>query len=275
MGNHSGGTNRGAFAARAKARTTAGGGSGTRTAAAKPATKLAAEGVHEHSARLQREGGLAKEVRPGHEKAIGNMPESYRTDPFNMPKPSTIKTVYGEHQYGAVLHNYTHETLREEARAQGIEHTGRSKAETISIMTARATEGRYSANFGSTAKATGGAKRASTATAGAPMSGGRARSAQGERIGATKAPLAELVPIGNMPAGYRTDPFSSPIPDHLVRVFGRPQLARALHEYTVAALKETADQYQARHPGTKPTNRGRRDALTAYIIGQYDQEQAK
>lgn len=89
-----------------------------------------------------------------------------------------------------------------------------------------------------------------------------------------KGSLPELVPVGNVP-GFRSDPFSPPNPDNLVRVFGRPQLARALHDYTVEALKETAAQYEARHPGTKPTNRGRRDSLIAYIVQQYGNEHSR
>ncbi len=86
-----------------------------------------------------------------------------------------------------------------------------------------------------------------------------------------KEPLPELVPIGNIP-GYQSDPFSPPKPDVLIRIYGRAQLARALHDYTVEALKETAAQYEAKYPGTKPTNRGQRAPLIAYIVKQSSKE---
>lgn len=85
-----------------------------------------------------------------------------------------------------------------------------------------------------------------------------------------KAPaqaLPPLVPIGHVP-GYHVDPFNAPDPHFLVRLYGHDQLARALYDYTVDMLKETAAQLEREHPGTKPDNRGRRDALIAYIVEQ-------
>lgn len=89
----------------------------------------------------------------------------------------------------------------------------------------------------------------------------------------SRLPLQELIPIGNPPPGYVTDPIHAPEVSLLIRIYGRAQLGRALHDYTVDALKEVAARYEARHPGTKPANRGRRDALIAYIVDQHDRAQ--
>lgn len=84
---------------------------------------------------------------------------------------------------------------------------------------------------------------------------------------AKSAPLPPLVPIRRIP-DYHADPFNAPDPHFLVRLYGHDQLARALYDYTVDMLKETAAQLEREHPGTKPDNRGRRDALIAYIVEQ-------
>jgi hypothetical protein len=87
------------------------------------------------------------------------------------------------------------------------------------------------------------------------------------------APKSELIPIGSIP-GWKVDPLAPPNPHALTQVYGRGQLARALDDYTVDALKETAAQFEAKFPGTKPTNRGQRVPLITYIVNQYDLEQS-
>jgi hypothetical protein len=118
-------------------------------AAPKAPRAAKAEGIHERSARLQREGGLQAEVQPvgarGHLEAIGRVHES-ALDPYAPPNPSALRTLYGEHQLGAALSRYSGEKVREAARQVGVT-PGRSKAETVSRITAAVTEGRYSANF--------------------------------------------------------------------------------------------------------------------------------
>ncbi len=99
----------------------------------------------------------------------------------------------------------------------------------------------------------------------------RSAGAGGSRARGSRIPVSELVPIGNIP-GWQSDPFSPPNPHILIQVYGRAQLARALDEYTVEALKQTAATYEAKFPGTKPTNRGQRAPLIAYIVAQYDRE---
>lgn len=101
----------------------------------------------------------------------------------------------------------------------------------------------------------------------------RSSKAGGSKPTGSRAQASELVPIGNIP-GWQADPFSPPNPHALTQVYGRPQLARALDDYTVEALKQAAAEYEARFPGTKPTNRGQRAPLIAYIVAQYDREQA-
>ena len=51
-----------------------------------------------------------------------------------------------------------------------------------------------------------------------------------------------------------------------MQVYGKHQLERALQEYSHDRLKQTALQIEARNPGTKPANRGRRDSIIAYIV---------
>lgn len=78
--------------------------------------------------------------------------------------------------------------------------------------------------------------------------------------------LPPLVPIRTGEAFRPPDPFAPPDPAFLIYVYGKAQLGRALHEYTVDMLKLTAAKIEREHPGTKPTNRGQRAALIDYIV---------
>lgn len=91
---------------------------------------------------------------------------------------------------------------------------------------------------------------------------------QGATQKATKAPQSPLVPVGRLLPGERLtiDPSAPPDPAFLIRVWGRDQLALALEPYMVDMLKETAALIEAAHPGTKPTNRGRKTSLISYIV---------
>ena len=62
------------------------------------------------------------------------------------------------------------------------------------------------------------------------------------------------------------DPFAPPDPHDIIRVYGYHQLGRALQDYTLDMLKQTADKVQAEHPGTKPKSRGSKAAVIAYIV---------
>jgi hypothetical protein len=95
------------------------------------------------------------------------------------------------------------------------------------------------------------------------LGGGRAR-----RASRQTETLPPLVAVGHMEPGERLtiNPAAPPDPRFLIRVYGREQLARALQPYMVEMLKETAEQVEREHPGTKPTNRGQRKALIDYIV---------
>lgn len=151
-----------------------GGGEGAKTARGGASSKggnakAAAEDMHARSARLQRAGGLRSEAQPdahnGAEalrskieptRSHATHPEEYERQ-FGAPEinlskglnPHEIAWQYGEHQTGAVLTRYNHEQLRAAAHEIGIQ-PGRSKADTVSRLTAHVTQGRYSANFGGT-----------------------------------------------------------------------------------------------------------------------------
>lgn len=78
-------------------------------------------------------------------------------------------------------------------------------------------------------------------------------------------PLAKLVPI--VPPGeIRIDPHAPLDPYILIRLYGGHQLRAALDGYTLASLKEASATTQERNPGTKPTNKGRKDAIIDYIV---------
>ncbi len=84
--------------------------------------------------------------------------------------------------------------------------------------------------------------------------------------------LPPLVPVRTDLPFRPVDPFAPPSPQFLSEVYGRPQLGRALQEYTVDILKRTAAVTQARYPGTKPRNGGQKQPLIDYIVEQFDNE---
>jgi hypothetical protein len=49
-------------------------------------------------------------------------------------------------------------------------------------------------------------------------------------------------------------------------VYGKQELDRALRKYTVSVLNRTAAVIERAHPDTKPTNRGNRAGLIAYLV---------
>lgn len=78
--------------------------------------------------------------------------------------------------------------------------------------------------------------------------------------------LPPLEPVRTDLAFRPVDPFAPPDPQFLIQVYGRHQLARALQGYSVDVLKRTVEVIEQQHPGTKPANRGRKDAVIAYIV---------
>jgi hypothetical protein len=87
-----------------------------------------------------------------------------------------------------------------------------------------------------------------------------------QRTTAKRETLPPLVPIRTDLPWRGIDPFAPPDPKFLIQVYGKQQLDRALREYSIPVLKRTAEVVERAHPGTKPTNRGQRDALIAYIV---------
>lgn len=79
------------------------------------------------------------------------------------------------------------------------------------------------------------------------------------------AERVELVPREQVTA-REPNPGGAPDPYYLLELYGADQLAFALARYKVADLKLAAELVQQRNPGTKPTNKGNRDALIAYIV---------
>jgi hypothetical protein len=84
--------------------------------------------------------------------------------------------------------------------------------------------------------------------------------------------LPPLVPIRRIEGPLNIDPFRVPDPERLAYIYGKNQLARALQELRVETLKQMAAKIEQRYVGTKPTNRGRANALIAYIVEHTDQE---
>lgn len=82
--------------------------------------------------------------------------------------------------------------------------------------------------------------------------------------------LSPLVPLkraeGEYDSRVHVDPWAPPDPASIIRVYGKDQLGRALQDYMLDSLKQTAAKIEREHPGTKPTNRGRKDAVIEYIV---------
>ena len=79
------------------------------------------------------------------------------------------------------------------------------------------------------------------------------------------APDVELVPRKHIGA-REANPGAPPDPYYLLELYEADQLPLALGRYKVPDLKLAAELVQQRNPGTKPTNKGSRDALIEYIV---------
>lgn len=75
----------------------------------------------------------------------------------------------------------------------------------------------------------------------------------------------ELIPR-KIIEGQSFDPAAPLDPYFLVEVFGVEQLQAALEREPAFRLKEAAVLVEQRNPGTKPTNRGQKKALIAYML---------
>lgn len=90
------------------------------------------------------------------------------------------------------------------------------------------------------------------------------------RTGRQPQDLLPLVPKERPDHGYSTkihvDPFAPPDPATIIDVYGRDQLARALQDYMLDSLKQTAAAIERANPGTKPSNRSKKQAVIDYIV---------
>lgn len=75
----------------------------------------------------------------------------------------------------------------------------------------------------------------------------------------------ELVPLPGS-ENVRVDPFAALDPFLLQRLYGSGQLRQALSVYSLSKLKEALAPVEQRNPGTKPTNRSRKDSIIEYIV---------
>jgi len=64
----------------------------------------------------------------------------------------------------------------------------------------------------------------------------------------------------------RIRPYAPPDPYALLDLYGAEQLPLSLFRYTLDSLKRTVPIVQARHPGTRPTNMGRKDSIVEYVM---------
>ena len=65
---------------------------------------------------------------------------------------------------------------------------------------------------------------------------------------------------------HRINPYGPLDPYVLYDGYGPQQLPNMLRTYGLERLKEAASVVQQRHPGTKPTNKSRKDSIIAYIV---------
>jgi hypothetical protein len=82
-----------------------------------------------------------------------------------------------------------------------------------------------------------------------------------------KKKATQLEPLEPLRYSQRPiDPFAPPDPQELRYVYGDDKLGRALQDYTLYMLKQTAERVQAEHPGTKPTSKSSKAAIIDYIV---------
>lgn len=88
---------------------------------------------------------------------------------------------------------------------------------------------------------------------------------RGAKRVSSKELMEPLVPIRYL--DVRTlDPFTPPNPKELIYAYGADKLARALQEYTLDWLKQTAERIQQEYPGTKPKSRASKQTVIDYIV---------
>ena len=127
----------------------------TRAPRATKAAKSPSESIHERSARLQKDQGLKAEAKPGEKlQKVGNTDISIMPGTHGEQLLTAMHEFYGDHQIGAAISGLSHTQLQRMAKESGLA-AGGSHADLVSRITSHVTEGRYSANFGSTHAAKG------------------------------------------------------------------------------------------------------------------------
>jgi hypothetical protein len=76
--------------------------------------------------------------------------------------------------------------------------------------------------------------------------------------------LIPIIPAGELPF----DRDEKPTAYGLQRLYGDDQLQDALEGYTLATLKEMAQEVMERNSGTHPANQRTKDAVIDYIVTQ-------
>ena len=228
-----------------------------------------AESIHERSARLQREGGLKAEVTPDEAGRYGQrlqvQPnhglEGREFNPAAPPDTQVLVPLYGEHQLGAALSRYGQDMLKQTAAAEGVA-PGRTKADTVSRITAHVTEGRYSANFSAGGKTAGATAR----TGGEPH-----RMTAEERAAAGLK--AEVRPGSEQVEHYldkqSINPFQSgrQSVEDMKASYGEHQLGAALHNLRAETLHGAANEYGIKPGRTRGETISR---ITAHVTeGRY------
>lgn len=77
----------------------------------------------------------------------------------------------------------------------------------------------------------------------------------------------DLTPIRHI-GGHPANPGAPPDPYYLYDLYGAHQLRRALSRYKLPELRLATQLVQERNPGTKPSNKSKRDPLIDYIVEQ-------
>jgi len=201
--------------------------------------------------------------REGYKGIAGPLP-----DPFALPDPRRYIAMYGEKQLGLALNELTPQTLRDIARKEGIEQPGSTKAEILSRLVAKVTQGRYSANFGEPTKA---AKSPKSSEAKLPA-GKRQRAV--EKYQLTKAHIElKFNPPPNL---VLPDPFSIPDPRRATRMYGPDGAPKAFNGLLLTTLKSMAAKWQERFPEAgAPRSRTSKKDLIDYLTKAVEQHEGK
>jgi hypothetical protein len=253
------------------------------SAAERNAAEIAA--LHVASAKWQADNHATPESKPGTPlEAITRIP-GYRADPFSLPDPAFLTRLWGEHQLANALNYYRVEKLRETAKNQGITNFSGGRAALLSRLTAAATHGHYSADFGGAKAKTANTPEARHAARISKIDAQIARlQAQREalvrqgpqastppRSSTRLPPNVDLKAIALIPSHF-ANPGAPPDAQFLRALYGDSQLRTALGRYTLPRLREAAGLLRERNGDAGPRNAANRVALINNIYNYVTQE---